>query len=291
MRRLHLRGQTTDASSMDAATWLRQMGGESAQTEKRAQLAELCNYLAGLDSLDSLLFEAMERVAAFFGAERAAAFVPDLDNQLRAVAWVSDSVRELRLPRDPSNLVGWAATARSPASVRNVWELAELVRLHPRLRPDDRLDQWLGLRMRSVILAPLLDHDQEVGVLLIANRADESGVFPARDVGYAGEVAKVVAGSLATQLGLRTSVQPVAAKPTPAPARRPSEVQASIPTIPTPCASRLCNRKPRPPFLKRPEWTRSGAPITSGRAIGPAHARRVDTARGVAASRRRTSPP
>ena len=125
---------------MDAATWLRQMGGESAQTEKRAQLAELCTYLAGLDSLDSLLFEGMEHVAAFFGAERAAAFVPDLDNQLRAVAWVSDSVRELRLPRDPSNLVGWAATARSPASVRNVWELAELVRLHPRLRPDDRLD-------------------------------------------------------------------------------------------------------------------------------------------------------
>jgi len=235
---------------MDAATWLRQMGGESAQTEKRAQLAELCNYLAGLDSLDSLLFEAMERVAAFFGAERAAAFVPDLDNQLRAVAWVSDSVRELRLPRDPSNLVGWAATARSPASVRNVWELAELVRLHPRLRPDDRLDQWLGLRMRSVILAPLLDHDQEVGVLLIANRADETGVFPARDVGYAGEVAKVVAASLATQLGLRTSVQPVAAKPTPAPVKRPSEIQASIPTIPTPTAIRSAT--PPAPAASRP---------------------------------------
>jgi type II secretory ATPase GspE/PulE/Tfp pilus assembly ATPase PilB-like protein len=223
---------------MDAATWLRQMGGESAQAEKRTQLAELCTTLSGLDTLDSLLFEGMERVAAFFGAERAAAFVPDLDNQLRAVAWVSDSVRELRLPRDASNLVGWAATARSPASIRNVWELAELVRLHPRLRPDDRLDQWLGLRLRSVLLAPLLDHDQEVGVLLIANRADDTGVFPARDVGYAGEVAKSVAGSLVMLLGLRTSVQPVAAKATPAPVRRPSEVQASIPTIPTPTAIR-----------------------------------------------------
>jgi type II secretory ATPase GspE/PulE/Tfp pilus assembly ATPase PilB-like protein len=223
---------------MDAATWLRQMGGESAQAEKRTHLAELCSYLIGLDSLDSLLFEGMERVAAFFGAERAAAFVPDLDNHLRAVAWVSDSVRELRLPRDPSNLVGWAATAGSPASIRNVWELAELVRLHPRLRPDDRLDQWLGLRLRAVILAPLFAHDQAVGVLLIANRADETGVFPARDVGYAGEVAKVVAGSLAAQLGLQTSVQvqpaPVAAKATPAPVRRPPEVQVSIPSLPTP---------------------------------------------------------
>ena len=59
---------------MDAATWLRQVGGggESAQAEKRTQLAELCSYLAGLDTLDSLLFEGMERVATFFSAQRAA---------------------------------------------------------------------------------------------------------------------------------------------------------------------------------------------------------------------------
>jgi len=222
---------------MDAATWLRQVGGggESAQAEKRTQLAELCSYLAGLDTLDNLLFEGMERVAMFFTAERAAVFIPDLDNHLRAVAWISDSVRELRLPRDPSTLVGWGAAARSPASVRNVWDLAELVRLHPRLRPDDRLDKWLGLRLRSVILAPLLDQDKEVGLLLIANRADEAGVFPAREVAYAGEVAKVVAGSLAVQLGLRTSVQvaPSAPKATPAPAKRPSAAQVPVATIPT----------------------------------------------------------
>jgi type II secretory ATPase GspE/PulE/Tfp pilus assembly ATPase PilB-like protein len=224
---------------MDAATWLRQMGGggDPAQAEKRTQLGELCAYLAGLDTLDGLLFEGMERVAEFFAAGRAAVFIPDLDNQLRAVAWVSDSVRELRLPRDAGNLIGWAAAARSPASVHNVWDLAELVRLHPRLRPDDRLDQWLGLRLRSVLLAPLLDRDKEIGVLLIANRADEASVFPARDVGYAGEVAKVVAGSLAVQLGLRTSIQaaPVATpRATPAPAVRPSASQATVAIIPTP---------------------------------------------------------
>jgi type II secretory ATPase GspE/PulE/Tfp pilus assembly ATPase PilB-like protein len=231
---------------MDAATWLRQVGGESAQEQKRTQLSELCAALAGFDSLDGLLFEGMERVAVFFAAECAAVFIPDLDNHLRAVAWIADSVRELRLPRDPGNLVGWAAAVRSPASIRNVWDLAELVRLHPRLRPDDRLDQWLGLRLRSAILAPLFDREHEVGVLLVANRTDEASVFPARDVAYAGEVAKVVAGSLAVQLGLPTSVQPApapaagkvapapaAAQTTPAPAKRPSAAQESVATLPT----------------------------------------------------------
>jgi type II secretory ATPase GspE/PulE/Tfp pilus assembly ATPase PilB-like protein len=237
---------------MDAATWLRQVGGggDPAQADKRAQLAELCGYLAGLDSLDSLLFEGMERLAAFFAAGRAAVFIPDRDNQLRAVAWVSDSVRELRLPRDPSNLIGWVATARSPASIHNVWDLAELVRLHPSLRPDDRLDQWLGLRLRSVLLAPLSERDKELGVLLIANRTDEASVFPARDVGYAGEVAKVVAGSLAAQLGLRPSVGAAPAAPKATPAVRPLAAQASVATLPTPTAVQLAT--PAAPASLRP---------------------------------------
>lgn len=88
---------------MDAATWLRQMGGEASQANKRNQIGELCNHLAGLATLDDLLFEGMEQVASFFTAERATVFIPDLDNQLRAVAWIGDSVRELRMPKDPSN--------------------------------------------------------------------------------------------------------------------------------------------------------------------------------------------
>jgi len=258
---------------MDAATWLRQVGGggDPAQADRRAQLAELCGYLAGMDTLDSLLFEGMERVAAFFAAGRAAVFIPDRDNHLRAVAWISDSVRELRLPRDPSNLVGWAATARSPASIHNVWDLAEMVRLHPRLRPDERLDQWLGLRLRSVLLAPLAENNKEVGLLLIANRTDEASVFPARDVGYAGEVAKAVASNLAAHLGLRTSVQsaeaPAAAKATPA--TRPSAAQASVATLPTPTASRTAT-PPAPADLRptTPMTAVGSRPATAGPAAG-----------------------
>jgi type II secretory ATPase GspE/PulE/Tfp pilus assembly ATPase PilB-like protein len=233
---------------MDAATWLRQMGSESAQADKRSQLNDLCTHLASLATLDDLLFEGIERVASFFSAERAAIFIPDLDNQLHAVAWVSDSVRELRLPKDPGNLIGWALAARSPVGVRNVWDLAELVRLHPRLRPDDRLDQWLGLRLRAVILVPLLDNEQEIGVLLIANRADPSGIFPARDLAQVGEVAKVIANSLAIQLGIRQPVTTVQAKvATPAPVKQVPAALASSVTMapgpvgkqtPTPVASR-----------------------------------------------------
>jgi len=227
---------------MDAATWLRQVGGDALQAERRAEVAELSAELTTMLSLDNLLFDGMEKVAALFGAEHAAVFVPDRDNHLRAVAWVGEGVRELRLPREPANLIGWSATAKAPTSIRNVWDLAELVRLHPRLRPDERLDKWLDLRLHSAIVAPLVDHDQDVGVLLIANRKNEGGVFAPRDVAYAAEIATVVAACVARFLGLQTSVSPVAAaaptaKAPPLPPKRATAVQGTVATLPTPAAA------------------------------------------------------
>jgi type II secretory ATPase GspE/PulE/Tfp pilus assembly ATPase PilB-like protein len=228
---------------MDAATWLRQMGNDSVQSEKRALVGELCAYLGNLASLDDLLFDAMERVAGFFGAQRAAVFVPDVDNQMRAVVWIGDAVRELRLPRDTSNLVGWAISAKSPASVRNVWDLAELARLNPRLRPDDKLDQWLGLRLKAVLVAPLCDGDQMVGVLLVVNRNDASGIFPAREVAHLNEIGNAIAGKLGTLLGLRPapSAPPLSAPAVSKSSEAPSPpAQKSVPpsTAATPAQAR-----------------------------------------------------
>jgi type II secretory ATPase GspE/PulE/Tfp pilus assembly ATPase PilB-like protein len=226
---------------MDAATWLRQMGGDSAQADKHPELDELCGHLAGLPSLDNLVFEGMERVARFFGAERAAVFIPDLENQLRAVAWIDDSVRELRLSAEPGNLIGWAALAHAPSCVRNVWDLAELVRLHARLRPDERLDQWLGLRLRSVLLAPLLQGEQLLGVLLIANRQEEGGFFSSRDLGHAGDVVAAIASNLAVHLGQSAEAAPAPAQvplpPRPAPVKSPTPSAATTAKPATPSAA------------------------------------------------------
>jgi type II secretory ATPase GspE/PulE/Tfp pilus assembly ATPase PilB-like protein len=229
---------------MDAATWLRQVGGDAGQAERRAQIGELSAELAAMPSLDSLLFDGMDKVAALFGAERAAVFVPDRDNHLRAVAWVGEGVRELRLARDPSNLIGWSSTAKAPTNIRNVWDLAELVRLHPRLRPDEHLDKWLDLRLHSAIVAPLAAHGHDVGVLLIANRKNEGDVFAPRDVAYAAEIATVVASGVAMFLGLQTSASPVAAavpaspaKVPPLPLKRATAVQATAASLAAPAAA------------------------------------------------------
>jgi type II secretory ATPase GspE/PulE/Tfp pilus assembly ATPase PilB-like protein len=258
---------------MDAATWLRQMAGESGPPDKRAQLTELCTYLAGLPSLDNLLFEGMERVVAFFGAERAAIFVPDRKNQLHAVAWVVDSVRELRLPQEPDNLIGWAATTPAPTSIRNVWDLAELVRLHPRLRPDERLDKWLDVQLRGAMVAPLRDDTQLLGVLLIANHKDEGGMFSSRDLVNASEVAEAVASALALNLGHRSAAtpSPLAAKSTPTPpATKTTPTPPAAKTTPTPPATKTTPTPPATKVTPAPAAKAPAGPAVSKTVVTPA---------------------
>ncbi|MGB8299165.1 MAG: GspE/PulE family protein [Polyangia bacterium] len=195
---------------MDAATWLKQMGDQSGQGDKRARLAELLTYIGSVPALDDLLFEVTDRISAFLTAERTTLFMSDAQGQLRSVAWVQDSARELRLPRDPSNVVGFAYAAKDPLSFKNLNDANELARLHPRLRPDDRLARWLGTTIQGALVAPLVVGELPFGVMLVVNRQDESGFFVPRDLVHAGALSRAVATALAGLL----APQEAAAQPT-----------------------------------------------------------------------------
>jgi type II secretory ATPase GspE/PulE/Tfp pilus assembly ATPase PilB-like protein len=214
---------------MDAATWLKQVGDQSGQADKRARLAELVAYIGSVATLDDLLFEATERASAFLSAERTTLFMSDTQGQLRAVAWVEDSVRELRLPRDPTNVIGFAYAAKVPLGFQNLNDANELLRLHPRLRPDDRLDRWLGIAIQGAIVAPLLVGDLPFGVMLVVNRQDESGLFGPRDLVYAGDLCRAMAKTLAGLLAPREASTQPPATPTPVPRTTTSQGRTTPP--------------------------------------------------------------
>jgi type II secretory ATPase GspE/PulE/Tfp pilus assembly ATPase PilB-like protein len=217
---------------MDAATWLKQMGDQSGQGDKRARLAGLLTYIGSVPALDDLLFEGTDRISAFLAAERTTLFMSDAQGQLRSVAWVQDSARELRLPRDPSNVVGFAYAAKDPLSFKNLNDASELARLHPRLRPDDRLDRWLGITIQGAIVAPLLVGELPFGVMLVVNRQDESGLFVPRDLVNAGALSRAVATALAGLL----APQEAAPHPTSVSTPVPRTTAASRRTTPAPPA-------------------------------------------------------
>ena len=230
---------------MDAATWLKQLGDQSGQTDKRARLAELVAYIGSVPTLDDLLFEVTDRTSAFLNAERTTLFMSDAQGQLRAVAWVEGSARELQLPRDPTNVIGFAYAAKAPLSFKNLNDANELTRLHPRLRPDDRLDRWLGITIQGAMVAPLLVGDLPFGVVLVANRQDESGLFVPRDLVYVGDLSRATAKALARLLGPREVAAPPPAPP-PA-ATTPVPRSATVGARTTPVAPAAGQPKKGPP--------------------------------------------
>jgi len=226
---------------MDAATWLKQLGEQPGQIDRRTRLAELVASIGSVSSLDGLLFEAADRVSAFLSAERTALFMSDVQGQLRAVAWVQDMVRELRLPRDPTNVVGYAYGSKAPLGFRNLNDATELARVHPRLRPDERFEQWLGITIRGAIVAPLLVDDLPFGVMLVVNRQDESGFFVPRDLVYAGDICRAIAAVLPGLLAPSEAPPPARVANTPA-------ARASVPegrATPVPAAA-LPSKKSTP---------------------------------------------
>jgi len=112
---------------MDAATWLKQVGDQSGQADKRARLAELIAYIGSITTLDDLLFEASDRVSAFLSADRTTLFMSDAQGQLRR--WLGGRLRaRAALPRDASNVIGFAYAAKAPLGFKNLNDPDELVR-------------------------------------------------------------------------------------------------------------------------------------------------------------------
>jgi len=97
---------------------------------------------------------------------------------------VEDSARELRLPRDPSNVIGFAYAAKDSAQLPRPERCQRAgAPAIQRLRPTTRLDRWLGLTIQGAIVGALLVDDLPFGVMLVVNRQDESGLFVPRESG------------------------------------------------------------------------------------------------------------
>lgn len=190
---------------MDAATWLKSFEDPSAQAERRARLNDLASVAHAARSLDELLAEAPARLAACGSGERALLYAADPQvAHLLALSKSGSLVKEIRASREPTNIAGLVFSSKTSVNIKNVYDTAELARVHVRLKFDPRVDAALGMKTRSVIGVPLMNDGEVVGIAQIANRKDEQP-FNARDLMNAEEAAQVLAVSLATFLKERAA--------------------------------------------------------------------------------------
>jgi type II secretory ATPase GspE/PulE/Tfp pilus assembly ATPase PilB-like protein len=194
-----------------------QLGGGNgsqagAPVDRRNQLAELARSINAARRIEELLPNA-QRVTAFFQAERSTIYAVDTaTNELYSLIKSGYELKEIRVSRETSSIAGFVAVARAPVNIADVYDAAELGRIHPRLRFDARWDKASGFRTRSMLTLPIVHEKNLLGLLQIINRRD-GHPFSTSDVAAADEITRLLAVAIAN-----LNRTPAAARPT----RRPT---------------------------------------------------------------------
>src|SRR5687767_2415105 len=143
--------------------------GAAQELERRKKLQELSSLIASAHSLDELLVgQPVDKLLAFFGADRATIYVVDTkNNHLVSIAKSGAELKEIRVERHPYSVAGFVGTAMKGVLVNDVYDAKELQRVASTLRFDDRWDKATGFRTKAMLCVPVLYDKHLLGVLQI----------------------------------------------------------------------------------------------------------------------------
>jgi type II secretory ATPase GspE/PulE/Tfp pilus assembly ATPase PilB-like protein len=145
---------------------------------------------------DDILTGLVEDITGFFGAERVRLFAFDAaDNEVYTRIKLSDAFVELKFPVSDRSVAGYTALHKRPVTLDDVTDPAELAR-YPGLQYDASFEEHTGVRVKSIISAPLLENGSDLtGIIQLVNTAR-----PVRDyaagLDFLDHLGKVVAAAL-----------------------------------------------------------------------------------------------
>jgi type II secretory ATPase GspE/PulE/Tfp pilus assembly ATPase PilB-like protein len=166
--------------------------GTQRELNYRKRLIDIANQINAASSIQAILVDLRDEMVDLVGAERVTIFALDTKNQeLFSLFKAGQEVREIRVPKSFGSIAGFTALSRKSANIVNVYDAAELQKLHASLRFDQRWDKASGFRTQQVLSSPILFDKYLLGVLqLVNNRAGTP--FTQKDVEAAEELAKIL---------------------------------------------------------------------------------------------------
>jgi type II secretory ATPase GspE/PulE/Tfp pilus assembly ATPase PilB-like protein len=124
----------------------------------------------GADSFHDLLPEIETSLLTLLRAERLTIY-QRLRNEQEIVSKFKsgDEVKEIRVPLSVASIAGYVALNQAPLLINDVYDAAELQRIHPSLRFNMSFDQRSGYRSRSMVVVPIQHKNVGLGVLQLLN--------------------------------------------------------------------------------------------------------------------------
>ena len=162
------------------------------ELEYRKKLSAITNQINSAESIAQILMTLKDRILELVEAERLTIYAVDTKNQeLYSMQKVGDVPSEIRVPKSFSSISGFCALSRRTINIVDSYDDAELKKLHPNLRFDQRWDKQTGFRTRSVVASPIMFEKYLLGVVQLINKRP-TGSFTAQDLAAAEEIARIL---------------------------------------------------------------------------------------------------
>jgi type II secretory ATPase GspE/PulE/Tfp pilus assembly ATPase PilB-like protein len=166
--------------------------GTNRELSYRKRLIEIANMINSAASIQDILVDIKDKVLDLVDAERVTIFALDTKNQeLFSMFKAGQEVKEIRVPKTFGSIAGFTALSRKTANIKNAYDPAELVRLHPNLKFDSRWDKASGFRTSQVLATAILFEKYLLGVLQLINKRG-GGAFTPKDEEAAEELSKIL---------------------------------------------------------------------------------------------------
>src|SRR5215217_3456972 len=136
-------------------------------------LQVVTNKIHATSNVDEIMLEVSADICTLFNADRLTIYSVGEDKQSIVSKFKTglNSFKDLKLPIAEHSIAGYVALAKKAINIRDVYDEAELKAINPNLRFLQEVDKRTGYRTKQVLVAPVLDqqNNELIGVIQIIN--------------------------------------------------------------------------------------------------------------------------
>src|SRR6185503_5183456 len=137
------------------------------------RLQAVTNKIHSTTIVDEIMLEVSADICSLFNADRLTIYSVGEDKQSIVSKFKTglNSFKDLKLPIAEHSIAGYVALAKKAINIRDVYDEAELKAINPNLRFLQEVDKRTGYRTKQVLVAPVLDqqNNELIGVIQIIN--------------------------------------------------------------------------------------------------------------------------
>ena len=159
----------------------------------RKELLDITNRIHAAQNIKQILVDLKNGILNLFNANSITIYVVDkLRNEIYSMFLAGTQLKEIRLPINNKSIAGYVANTGTVINIENAYNQKELKNIEAELSFDDSWDKKTGFKTRQVLVAPIYNSNQLMGVIQILNKKIGEGKFSEEEIGLALEIAEVL---------------------------------------------------------------------------------------------------